>query len=199
MRRRIDLAKPQPPLGAKFCPVQSLEVQPFNNIFVFRHSPVDFSDLPDVASSLTNQTTYYRPAQREQAPAITDCLTAIHYVFKKALRVDIPLTYIGDMPRQLTAYGEWRPLSIPREEARCGDLLFVKNKEKPKLISHVALFLDANSVFHCNASDRTAVIQDYEEFSNHYEQALSFRQAVYYIDPRNKCQRLQEQGDLIKK
>ncbi|HEV3269251.1 MAG TPA: hypothetical protein VGZ69_01210 [Candidatus Rhabdochlamydia sp.] len=47
---------------------------------------------------------------REHAPKKTDCLTAIHYIFKKALNLDMPLTFIGDMPRQLLSLENWSPI-----------------------------------------------------------------------------------------
>ena len=89
-------------------------------VFVFRYSQVDSSAILAVAASLVRKTRYCKEARRELAPDYTDCITAIHYIFKQAM-IDIPLTYIGDMPRELSLYGEWRQLVIPREDVQCGE------------------------------------------------------------------------------
>ena len=95
------------------------------------------------------KTSYRRPALREEAPAVTDCLTSIYYVFKRALRIDIPLVYIGDMPRLLLSFSNWRVLRIDIKDVRCGDILFVRNKKNEKLLSHIALVIGVDKIFHC--------------------------------------------------
>jgi hypothetical protein len=168
-------------------------------ILVFRYSSkIDSEQMVQVAATLLDKTVYTRPSKLEEAPEKADCLTAIHYLFKKALKVTIPLTFIGDMPRRLASYGEWRPLCIKQEDAQCGDLLFVKNKGKVKLLSHIAMFIDARSIFHCCLDEKTAVIQRFEIFTDRYTQCLSFRSAVRYIDPRNESKRDQQGGPFIK-
>lgn len=142
--------------------------------------------LQTIAADLEGKTTYRRPALREDAPLITDCLTSINYVFKKALGLDIPLTFIGDMPRRLLSYSEWRLLKIDAKDMQCGDLLFVKKKKNVKLLSHVALVVASDRIFHCCQSLGTAVVQSTEDFFCLYEQQLNFRKMVRYVDPRNK-------------
>lgn len=95
----------------------------------------------------------------------------------------------------MLAYSDWRPLCIPACQAKCGDLLFVKNKNKPKLISHVALVLDSPRIFHCSAEEQAA-IQPWGVFFAQYEQRLPFLRAIRYIDPRNRPKRTQE-GDIF--
>jgi cell wall-associated NlpC family hydrolase len=147
---------------------------------------------------LVGVTRYCKEARRERAPGEADCLTIIYYIFKQALGIDMPLTRIGNMPRVLSSYGEWKCLNITREEAQCGDLIFVKKKEKRILLSHVAMMVLDGSIFHCNKEANTAVIQGVEEFFNQYEQKLDSHQAIHYIDYRDQSKRAQEGGKLIK-
>ena len=86
----------------------------------------------------------------------------------------MPVAHIGDMPRHLLSYKEWLPLSIKVEETKCGDLFFVKNKSHPKPLSHVAMFIHRDLLFHCSSDERTAVVQNYMHFTDHYEQRLPF-------------------------
>ena len=143
------------------------------------------------------KTSYRRPALREQAPLVTDCLTSIHYVFKQALHIDIPLTFIGDMPRQLLSFGEWRALQVEMNDVRCGDILFVRNKRNEKLLSHIALIIEVDKVFHCCPSSGTAVIESRNEFFSLYEQKLNFKEMICYIDPRNQKLRDAQKGIFI--
>ncbi len=113
------------------------------------------------------------------------------------MKLKIPVTYIGDMPRKLASTSEWRPLSVRKEEVQCGDLLFVKNIKNPKLLSHIAMFIDTHSIFHCNPEDQTAVIHGWSRFFSRYIQHLNFRKAVRYIDPRNQQKRAQEKDIFI--
>ena len=156
------------------------------NFIVFRNSSVQADSLIKVASDLVEKTTYCTPALREYAPEKTDCLTAIHYIFKKALSINMPLTFIGDMPRQLLSLKNWEPIECNIENAQCGDIFFTRNKNKPKLISHVALIIEPDKIFHCTPILGKAAIQSKEEFFSSYEQKLPFRKMICYIDPRNK-------------
>ncbi|MBX3720001.1 MAG: C40 family peptidase [Parachlamydiales bacterium] len=150
--------------------------------------------LAAAISTLEGKTSYRRPAPLEEAPLVTDCLTSIHYLFKNALQIDIPLTYIGDMPRRLLSYGEWRAMKIDLKDARCGDLLFVKNRGREKLVSHVAMVLETDRIFHCCLAAGTAVVQSETEFFSLYEQRLDFVKMIRYIDPRNRELRDLHQG-----
>jgi hypothetical protein len=166
-------------------------------IYVFRCSFVQIDPIIKVSSELLGKTSYRRPALREEAPAVTDCLTSIYFIFKQALSVDIPLAFIGDMPRQLLSFSEWRPLKIDTRDARCGDILFVRNKEREKLLSHAALIIEIDKIFHCCPKSGTAIIQSKDEFFSLYEQRLGFKQMVRYIDPRNKQLREDHKGMFI--
>ncbi len=101
------------------------------------------------------------------------------------------------MPRELFSFSEWRVLKIEMKDARCGDLLFVSNKENKRLLSHIALVIDVDKIFHCSPYFGTAVMQSREEFFSLYEQKLSFKKMICYIDPRNKELRGNQKGIFI--
>ena len=138
---------------------------------------------------------YEKMAPIESAPNQADCLTSIHYIFRKAIGVHVPLTLVGDMPRRLLSLGEWKFCKVDQKEAHCGDLLFAKRITDSKLIAHAALILDPNRIFHCR-KDRGAVVETFEEFHSVFEQKLTYEQ-IRYIDPRNKEMRKQFNGSFI--
>lgn len=148
------------------------------------------------ASELTGKTTYQRTCKREEAPKVTDCLTSLHYLFKQ-VKVEIPVTYIGDMPRELLKKAACHPIRVKSSQIKCGDIIFCRSKTRPKLVSHVAVALDVDKIFHCNFDLGTAVVQSQEDFFSRYMQELNFRQMARYIDPRNKPLREQYKGIFI--
>lgn len=152
-------------------------------IYVFRHGQMDPSPLVAFAQSF--KTTYHRPAKIEDALDGADCLTAIYYLVKKVLKIDLPLTFIGDMPRELLTYGEWRPLLIKIADAKCGDLIFVRSVSSTRPVSHMGIFLDHHSVFHCSAETGGTIIEDYALFSTKYVQSLNFAESANNLDYRN--------------
>lgn len=101
------------------------------------------------------------------------------------------------MPRHLVENPDWRPLKIQRKDAKCGDLLFVRNKKHPKLLSHAALILGVDQIFHCSPFLGTATIQTDAEFFSSYEQKLNFNKMIRYIDPRNAKLRKENKGIYI--
>ena len=150
------------------------------------------TSITESISELVKKTTYYQGSFREYAPEKADCLTAIHYIFKKSLQIDIPLTFIGDMPRKLLSLKQWIPIECDLENMQCGDIFFAKNKNRPKLLSHVALIIEPNKIFHCSPCLKKAAIQSKEEFFLSYEQKISFEKMICYVDPRNKELRSKE-------
>jgi cell wall-associated NlpC family hydrolase len=167
-------------------------------IYVFRYAEIQENAFINVASELLGKTTYRRSAPREEAPRVTDCLTSIHYIFQCSMKINIPLTFIGDMPRALVAYSEWKFLKINIKDAKTGDVLFVKNKKNEKLLSHIAIMIEADKIFHCSHLFGTAIIQSKEDFFALYEQKLNFKKMVSYIDSRNKKLREEQKGIFIK-
>ncbi len=134
--------------------------------------------LPDLST-----TIYERRAPLEAAPLKTDCLTSIHYLFSKALGIHIPLTFVGDMPRQLRSSG-WDFHVVDIAELRSGDLLFLKRKEEPRLIIHAALVLSVDRIVHCKR-DIGIVLESIDSVFEVYEQQIHEDQLIY-IDYRNE-------------
>jgi hypothetical protein len=154
-------------------------------IFVIRYGgPLDHQRMRELMDSLVQNTAYVRGARLEAAPLNTDCLTIVHYLFKQ-MKIAFPVNFIGDMPRRLVTYrySLWKPMCIPLEAVRTGDLFFVTNKKRA--ISHLGVFLDPERVFDCNKFVGTAVIHSYENFCNCYQQRLGMIEALTYVDPRN--------------
>ncbi len=165
-----------------------------------RFTAQSFSDtlLRSIASELQEKTAYLRTAPKELAPEQTDCLTSIHYIFKKALAADFPVTFIGDMPRTLSSLAGWEFTVLKsKEEIRAGDLYFVGKVEKTRLISHVALFLSQDELFHCTQDHSRAIVEDFATFQTTYEQKVR-KQQIRYIDFRNESLRQQHSGCYMK-
>ena len=133
-------------------------------LYVFRCSSNRFSELNELALQLEGRTEYVRMAPIEEAPTRADCLTLLHYLFKTALAVDLPLTLIGNMPHQLASLDHWKFCCIEESEIACGDLIFVKRIRETKLLCHAAVFLSPHELFHCRG-DTGAVIESFKEFS----------------------------------
>jgi len=161
----------------------------FFEIYVFRYSGSLLYSLESgevlIRSAVgeVHGTCYERMAPLESAPAKSDCLTSIVYIFKRALQWDFLPTWIGDMPRTLLSTGKWTFHMIDPQEARCGDVLFTKRISERKLLAHAALLLGPNEIFHCKR-DSGAVTETLESFFSVFEQKLTDTQ-IRYIDPRN--------------
>jgi cell wall-associated NlpC family hydrolase len=154
---------------------------------VFRYPGIDKGRLAENLESILGKTKYYRAASRQQAPEVTNCFSAIYYIYSRSVSMDLPLAFIGDMPRVFNSSCQWELLSIERNEAKYGDVLFVGEKGGDRIISHVALVLGVDQIFHCCFKAKTAVIQDDREFFSHYEQGFDIKQMLSYTDPRNKA------------
>lgn len=148
------------------------------------------SALPDLFG-----TIYEKRAPLEAAPGKTDCLTSIYYLFKKALGIEIPVTFVGDMPRNLESFG-LRLEIIDTSEMKAGDLLFLKLKIKSRLISHVAIAISADKIFHCQKSDGVC-LESPESIFETYEQELK-KDQLLYIDFRNETVREKHAGYFVK-
>lgn len=172
-------------------------------IYIFRHllSRTGKFSLPRFNThikAITNNTIYRKPSKIEDAPKYTDCLTLIHYLFKQSINVDIPLTWIGNMPRSLMSSNHWDFLHVDSSRLLYGDIIFVKDKNKSKLLSHVAFSLGKGHVFHCSPELKTARAEPIKDFFKSYEQRLNSNQVLLYIDPRDKIIRKKYNGAYIK-
>lgn len=132
------------------------------------------------------RATYERTASLKKAPAITDCVTAIHYFVRKVFQIELPRAWVGDMPR-LLSQSNWNLHIIAPAALKIGDLLFLKGHKQTQLISHVAIALSPHQIFHCTAR-LGPVIQSIDQVFEHYEQPLQQAQ-VTYIDSRNRALR----------
>lgn len=127
-------------------------------------------------------SSYQRTVSLKEAPAKTDCVTAVHYLVQKVFRIHLPRAWVGDMPRMLSQ-SNWTLHSIDPVAFKTGDLLFLKRKDAPQLISHVAIALAPNQIFHCTAR-LGSVVQTVDQVFECYEQPLKDAQ-ITYIDPRS--------------
>ena len=163
------------------------------SIYVFRYAPFpEERCCPDLeksvletASELERTTAYQRYAELKNAPGITDCLTSIQYILRRAL-INMAITYIGDLPRRLLSSDRWRVLKIEVKDAKCSDVIFTKKIGKQRLISHAALFVGEDKIFHCCMSLGKAAIESSDQFFSVYEQTLDFKEMIRYIDHRNR-------------
>jgi cell wall-associated NlpC family hydrolase len=140
------------------------------------------------------RTSYQRMAPREEAPAKTDCVTAIHYLMQKVFQIDFPCTWVGDIPRLLSQI-HWNLCIVDDSELQAGDVLFLKHQRQPKLISHAAIALGPDKIFHCTRL-LGPIIQTVAQLFEQYEQYL-VRKQILYIDPRNRALREQQGGMYI--
>ncbi len=151
--------------------------------------------LVDTTMTVLLSTTYQRTVSLKEAPAKTDCVTAVHYFVQKIFHLDLPRAWVGDMPRELSQ-SHWRLHIIDSAELKIGDLIFLKRQKQAQLISHVAIALASDQIFHCTAS-LGPVIQSVCQLFEHYEQPLKQDQIIY-IDARNTSLREQHGGMYIK-
>jgi len=101
------------------------------------------------------------------------------------------------MPRALFSSSKWRLLSVPKDELKCGDLIFLTTQAKAKLLGHIVFALGNGRVFHCNFRRGTAHTESIDECLTSYEQRLSARESLRYIDPRDKKLRDKNKGKFI--
>jgi len=137
------------------------------------------------------ETVYQRGAPLELLPKKADCVTSIYYIFLEAFGIKIPITYIGDLPRSLVR-DKWKFHIVDERGVQLGDMIFVKKIGEKRLISHVALVLDQQSVFHCK-KERGAIIEGLFDFFKVYEQSI-LEEELNYIDVRNVALRILHGG-----
>jgi hypothetical protein len=133
---------------------------------------------------LCKNTKYKRHPKTEEAPHRSDCLTAICYLFRNA--IDRPLDWIGNMPRRLSQKRNWRYLKIFPRELELGDLVFLKHKKSPRLITHVAMALGPEILFHCSREKKGASIEKIDQVFSRYTQPSDIKAMLTYVDPRTK-------------
>ncbi len=133
---------------------------------------------------LCQTAEYQRCAKREEAPFRADCLTSIHYLFKN--HVELSLDWIGNMPRYLSKERRWQVLQIFPDELKPGDLLFLKHRKSSRLVTHVAMALSTEEIFHCSPKKKGASIEKIDEVFTRYVQPSDINAILSYVDPRTK-------------
>ena len=147
--------------------------------------------------SVVGRPKYVKGAFRERWPGEGDCLTAVFNVFNEVLGIEIPVTWIGDVPRKLVEEREWKILDTTVDMLKVGDLIFTKIRAGPRMVSHVGIFLGEKGVFHCSYSDRTAVIVPLNEFLERYPPLLNAEEVLAFVDPRNTELRSKSAGPFL--
>lgn len=94
----------------------------------------------------------------------------------------IELDLIGNMPRHLVKK-KWSVQKISSSEIQAGDLLFLHSKKSERLVTHVALALSAQKVFHCTPKSNGCV-EPLEAISQEWEFLEDANALLSYVDPR---------------
>lgn len=133
---------------------------------------------------LCKTAKYKRCANTEEAPFRADCLTSIHYLFKD--HAELSLDWIGNMPRHLSKKHSWQVLQVSPHELKAGDLLFLKYRKSSRLVTHVAMALGPDEIFHCSREKKGAAIEKIEEVFARYVQPNDLNAMLSYVDPRTE-------------
>lgn len=108
--------------------------------------------------------------------------------------MEVPITFVGNMPRLLASSG-WTFQIIDTSEIRACDLVFLKRRAEPKLVAHAVLVLALDKVFHCKKNCGMKV-EPLEGVFEEYEQKL-LQDQLRYIDSRDKTLRAVHGGWFI--
>ena len=127
---------------------------------------------------------------------MSDCLTAIWYIFSLTKHEKLDLTYIGDMPRKLMALSSWRFLQIPLGALRVADVIFVKRRDRTKELTHVGICVAVDRIFHCSFKNKGGVIISAEDFMEEHEQTLDLTGMIRHSDTRSPLGSPLRPGDL---
>jgi len=100
--------------------------------------------------------------------------------------IQLDLDRIGNMPRKLVS-PEWRWSVVKinsTEELLPGDLLFLRGKLSPRLITHVAMIANNNLIFHSSREKRGGALEELGELFGRYDPLTNMNQMLSYEDPR---------------
>jgi len=162
--------------------------EPLPTLIVFRSNGLEKTEtLIQDCQLLCRTAKYKRTAKREEAPYRADCLTSIHYLFQN--RIEFLIDWIGNMPRRLSQKRNWRYLRVTADELQPGDLLFLKRKKSPRLITHVAMALGPEKFFHCSPERKGGAIERIDRIFSTYMQPQDVDEMLSYIDPRSHSQK----------
>ena len=180
--------------------IVSYSSEPGKLIYVIRppKACLDEQSILETINGSLVRTKYKWLCKDQDAPEITNCITAIRYLFSKHTKLEIPSVYIGDMPRTLVTICNWSIQQVLISEIKFGDLLFLRSTEdqntlsKDRYIVHVLMSIGQSVVFHSSVASGTGSIEDLSNPSD--TNAINIIDRVVndparlmcYIDPRNQ-------------
>lgn len=150
--------------------------------------------------SLIASTCYQYTVSDKEAPQLTNCVTAIRYLFLKLEKVFLPPVWIGDMPRTLiTRYGCTLE-DVTATTLKRGDLLFLRRSllddasSDKRWITHIMLAVSCDRIFHSSSKRGGAAFENLRECSDEYvinlkKLLVDDSTVMRYIDPRNQKMR----------
>lgn len=127
-----------------------------------------------------------RWAQYEDAPDITDCVTAVRWLLALSSKYHLPTAYIGDLPNILIE--RWSDL-VPLHERKAGDLIFFERmspSHQKYMVNHMGLMITPNEFIHSSKKygGKISRIDDPEYMHN----ILSESYLPLAHDPRNSTE-----------
>lgn len=188
-----------------------LSNSPFSLVTVIRFPNVEFNqdNLSVAVQTLIRNTKYLYTAKDAQAPHLTNCVTAIRYLFLQSSTIFLPNLWIGDMPRILVRQLGCSLHTIKITSMKVGDLLFIKRvpgntTEKTKrYISHVMISLGGSLFFHSTEDRGGACLEDFIKPKDEIPAQLLKLNIdepylfMRYIDPRNVNMRKKYKSEFI--
>ncbi len=98
-------------------------------------------------------TSYVRGSSYDDAPSITDCVTAVRWLLCASSDFRLPIGYIGDLPNALLASWSWK---FSLQKAQMGDLIFFERMSKTHgkyMVNHVGVMISQTEFIHSSRLD----------------------------------------------
>lgn len=142
-------------------------------------------------------TKYTYSAKDGHAPAETNCVTAVRFLFRESKEVFIPPVFIGDMPRTLLSTRRWTLLKIPVSKMRLGDLIFLRRRAdhvtqfNERYITHIGVAMGPWTIYHSSGLRSGGRIENWRIPQDSYAHGMAARVidapelVLRYTDPRN--------------
>jgi hypothetical protein len=130
------------------------------------------------------KTRYQRAPRLEDAPDLTDCLTAIWHLVRNVFNIEFEVERIGNVPRHLVEKWKWEVKVVSLEDLISGDLIFLKGKDKERLITHVGIVIAKSSIFHSSREREGGFIEELPEMFKRYDPVEAPEVLLEYVDPR---------------
>lgn len=128
-------------------------------------------------------TTYMWGAKYENAPLITDCVTAVRWLLAASSEYTFPFWYIGDLAKMLLDEGA---RIVPLADARIGDIIFFEKmslRHKKYMVTHIGLMISPHEFIHSSRAHNGKIsrIDDLEYIHNILDESY----LPIAKDPRN--------------